>query len=231
MSALEFPLLVSRKLLASVPASSPTKEKHIWWSSTYLNEGSLKSDIVVLLAAMICALISALCLNSLLRCARCYSRRMGVQSSDGVVFQMGNTGLKKAAIKALPIVVYTSASKLPPELATECPICLNEFGDGEKVRVLPDCNHGFHVECIDKWLASHSSCPLCRYSLDLLSRNRKPEGAAIAQDTESNNAIHVVTETTVSTQAIPAQVLERNLEEATGITTTLALSPSSVSQN
>ncbi|PNX78977.1 RING-H2 finger protein ATL72-like [Trifolium pratense] len=50
-------------------------------------------------------------------------------------------------------------------VGTDCPICLGEFMDGEKVRVLPNCNHGFHVECIDKWLLSHSSCPTCRQSL------------------------------------------------------------------
>ncbi|KAH1087301.1 hypothetical protein GYH30_018722 [Glycine max] len=36
---------------------------------------------------------------------------------------------------------------------TKCPICLDE------------CNHGFHVRCINMWLLSHSSCPNCRHSL------------------------------------------------------------------
>lgn len=29
-------------------------------------------------------------------------------------------------------------------------------------RCLPKCGHGFHVECIDMWLSSHSNCPICR---------------------------------------------------------------------
>ncbi|KAI9108086.1 hypothetical protein K1719_020959 [Acacia pycnantha] len=49
--------------------------------------------------------------------------------------------------------------------STECPICLGEFEKGDKVRMLPKCNHGFHVSCIDTWLLSHSSCPNCRHSL------------------------------------------------------------------
>ncbi|CAN0824976.1 RING-H2 finger protein ATL74 [Linum grandiflorum] len=48
---------------------------------------------------------------------------------------------------------------------TECSICLAEFLDTDMVRVLPECSHGFHVACIDGWLASHSSCPNCRHSV------------------------------------------------------------------
>ncbi|KAJ0892910.1 putative transcription factor C2H2 family [Helianthus annuus] len=40
-----------------------------------------------------------------------------------------------------------------------------DFAKGEQIRILPKCNHGYHVRCIDKWLSSHSSCPTCRQSL------------------------------------------------------------------
>ncbi|KNA04688.1 hypothetical protein SOVF_197360 [Spinacia oleracea] len=39
------------------------------------------------------------------------------------------------------------------------------MSEGEKARLLPKCNHGFHVECIDMWFQSHSTCPLCRDSV------------------------------------------------------------------
>jgi hypothetical protein len=51
----------------------------------------------------------------------------------------------------------------------ECVICLEHFGHGDRLRVLP-CNHSFHVGCIDRWLSgSHSfqdcdtsGCPTCK---------------------------------------------------------------------
>ncbi|PKA61894.1 RING-H2 finger protein ATL80 [Apostasia shenzhenica] len=44
----------------------------------------------------------------------------------------------------------------------ECAVCLSPFADGDEVRQLPQCRHSFHAACIDKWLRSHSSCPVCR---------------------------------------------------------------------
>ncbi|THU48847.1 hypothetical protein C4D60_Mb06t03300 [Musa balbisiana] len=39
------------------------------------------------------------------------------------------------------------------------------FEADDKLRLLPKCSHAFHVQCIDTWLLSHSTCPLCRRSL------------------------------------------------------------------
>ncbi|XP_062181253.1 E3 ubiquitin-protein ligase EL5-like [Phragmites australis] len=44
----------------------------------------------------------------------------------------------------------------------QCVICLGMVQVGEMVRRLPACKHLFHVECIDMWLRSHSTCPICR---------------------------------------------------------------------
>eukprot|EP00549_Striatella_unipunctata_P000850 CAMPEP_0118720628 /NCGR_PEP_ID=MMETSP0800-20121206/30218_1 /TAXON_ID=210618 ORGANISM="Striatella unipunctata, Strain CCMP2910" /NCGR_SAMPLE_ID=MMETSP0800 /ASSEMBLY_ACC=CAM_ASM_000638 /LENGTH=562 /DNA_ID=CAMNT_0006628293 /DNA_START=6 /DNA_END=1695 /DNA_ORIENTATION=+ len=49
-----------------------------------------------------------------------------------------------------------------------CPICLVEYGNGDQVRTLP-CNHEFHKDCVDSWLATNASCPACRHSLSELA--------------------------------------------------------------
>jgi hypothetical protein len=43
-----------------------------------------------------------------------------------------------------------------------CSICISALVAGEKVKVLPPCGHCFHPDCVDAWLQSQPSCPLCR---------------------------------------------------------------------
>lgn len=44
-----------------------------------------------------------------------------------------------------------------------CSICICDFEHGEKLRLLPDCGHVFHTECIMPWLTGKkNSCPLCQ---------------------------------------------------------------------
>ncbi|KAK7275487.1 hypothetical protein RIF29_16606 [Crotalaria pallida] len=68
-------------------------------------------------------------------------------------------GLDPAVLKSLPELVFK-----PEDFkdGLECTVCLSEIVEGEKTRLLPKCNHGFHVDCIDMWFHSHSTCPLCR---------------------------------------------------------------------
>ncbi|KAJ4971735.1 hypothetical protein NE237_004834 [Protea cynaroides] len=130
--------------------------------STYSNEANFDTNMVIILAALLCALICALGLNSIVRCALRCGRRFAFETSGDTAARLSGTGLKKSVLRQIPVAVYGSDVRIQ---ATECPICLGEFVEGEKLRVLPKCNHGFHVRCIDTWLLSHSSCPTCRHSL------------------------------------------------------------------
>ncbi|KAL6293118.1 hypothetical protein ACE6H2_001260 [Prunus campanulata] len=75
-------------------------------------------------------------------------------------------GLDASILNSLPVFVHSSKSTETTQFCEqrilECAVCLSEFEDGEKGRLLPKCNHSFHIECIDMWFHSHSTCPLCR---------------------------------------------------------------------
>ena len=71
-------------------------------------------------------------------------------------------GLDPSVLNSLPISIFNSKED---GLDLECSVCLSEVVEGEKVRVLPKCNHMFHIDCIDMWFHSHSTCPLCRTTL------------------------------------------------------------------
>ncbi|KQJ82824.1 E3 ubiquitin-protein ligase EL5 [Brachypodium distachyon] len=68
----------------------------------------------------------------------------------------------QVALRAsLPVTLH-NAKDLAGQEMEECAVCLGELWDGEAARFLPKCGHGFHAECVDLWLRSHPTCPLCR---------------------------------------------------------------------
>ncbi|XP_057474318.1 RING-H2 finger protein ATL72-like [Actinidia eriantha] len=149
-----------RHLLDEDPTAPPANGGRT--RGSYSAEANFDTNMVIILAALLCALICALGLNSIVRCALRCTRRFTFETQNEADARLAATGLKKSTLHQIPVAVYGSGMNIP---AMDCPICLGEFMDGEKVRVLPKCHHGFHVRCIDMWLAAHSSCPTCRQSL------------------------------------------------------------------
>lgn len=76
-------------------------------------------------------------------------------------------GLDKSVIDLFPTFVYSAVKELKiGKGSLECAICLSEFKDEEILRLLlPKCDHVFHADCVDVWLLSHSTCPVCRANL------------------------------------------------------------------
>ncbi|KAL6348794.1 hypothetical protein AAG906_033450 [Vitis piasezkii] len=73
----------------------------------------------------------------------------------------------------------------------ECAICLSEFEDDDMLRLLTVCYHVFHHDCIDLWLGSHNTCPVCRRSLDvpLKSLEKSPANNNTMQDIDENESL------------------------------------------
>ncbi|KAI3764650.1 hypothetical protein L2E82_14661 [Cichorium intybus] len=82
------------------------------------------------------------------------------QSTTHDQWQHAATGLDDSLIKSIAVCKYRKGDGVVD--GSDCAVCLSEFQEGESLRLLPKCNHAFHLPCIDTWLGSHSNCPLCR---------------------------------------------------------------------
>ncbi|CAL5214557.1 unnamed protein product [Lathyrus oleraceus] len=178
-------------------------------TDSYFGSTKFDSNVVMIIAVILCVFIFSLALNSIIRCA-CALRISNV-SIDNISSLSSNSspqsakkGIKKKALKKFPKVIYSTELKLPG-LDSECVICLSEFINGEKVRILPKCNHGFHVRCIDKWLKEHSSCPKCRQCL--LETCPKIGGSQVQP------IVLPVPEIIIQIQPLEPEILERNYRE------------------
>ncbi|CAN6296509.1 unnamed protein product [Urochloa humidicola] len=104
-------------------------------------------------------------------------------------------GLGLPLIRMLPVVKFTAAScgdatgggggcsSVAPRISvSECAVCLSEFVERERVRLLPNCSHAFHIDCIDTWLQGSARCPFCRSDVTLPAA-RGPASSAPAAAT------------------------------------------------
>jgi hypothetical protein len=48
-----------------------------------------------------------------------------------------------------------------------CAVCQSEFQKEEKVTTL-DCDHTFHVSCIEEWGRYKAQCPMCRQEIPIV---------------------------------------------------------------
>ncbi|CAH8334687.1 unnamed protein product [Eruca vesicaria subsp. sativa] len=91
---------------------------------------------------------------------------------DHPIWLIRTTGLQQSIINSITICSYKRGDGLIER--TDCPVCLNEFEENESLRLLPKCNHAFHISCIDTWLRSHTNCPLCRAGITITPRCSGP---------------------------------------------------------
>ncbi|XP_073051075.1 RING-H2 finger protein ATL20-like [Primulina eburnea] len=113
---------------------------------------------IVGLVCHTCGLVKLLCLRRSLN-----SELPTVTVPDG---RLVTNGLDKPTIESYPKAVLGESRQLPEPSDGTCPICLSEYQPKDTVRSIPECNHYFHVDCIDEWLKLNGSCPLCRNSPD-----------------------------------------------------------------
>ncbi|XP_055814833.1 RING-H2 finger protein ATL54-like [Solanum dulcamara] len=120
------------------------------------NKHTLSIFLILLISVLFCAYVIHKFRNS----------RTSSQPEQQVVVEQGEfsniqtVGLQQSVINTIKICKYKRGEGLIE--GTECSVCLSEFQEDETLRILPKCNHAFHIPCIDTWLKSHTNCPMCR---------------------------------------------------------------------
>ncbi|GFN88601.1 E3 ubiquitin-protein ligase rnf38 [Plakobranchus ocellatus] len=70
-------------------------------------------------------------------------------------------GLSKSDIQQLPAYHFSCDAERSESDQTSCVVCMCDFEAKQLLRVLP-CSHEFHAKCVDKWLKTNRTCPICR---------------------------------------------------------------------
>ncbi|XP_009770095.2 RING-H2 finger protein ATL54-like [Nicotiana sylvestris] len=110
---------------------------------------------------------------------------------DHPIWYIRTVGLQPSVISAITICKYKRGEGLVE--GTDCSVCLSEFQEDETLRILPKCNHAFHIPCIDTWLRSHTNCPMCRAGIVIATTAPSPSseqnvGLRHDEETRSENA-------------------------------------------
>ncbi|XP_064957860.1 brassinosteroid-responsive RING protein 1-like [Musa acuminata AAA Group] len=68
--------------------------------------------------------------------------------------------------EALLVMRYEELSGIVRYADDDCTVCLCKFEHGDEVRLLTNCRHVYHRQCLDKWVElRRRTCPLCRTPL------------------------------------------------------------------
>ncbi|GAB2232134.1 hypothetical protein Droror1_Dr00011156 [Drosera rotundifolia] len=150
--------------VSMVAAQAPTFDPN-----SYNPTGTMTPSMGILVGILFCAFILTGFLSMYIRWCGGYSLSYGTGGLLPVVILDGRVqpkGIDSSVINRFPMFIYSAVKQLKSGKGPlECAVCLNEFEDEEILKLLPKCNHVFHPECIDAWLANHTTCPVCRANL------------------------------------------------------------------
>jgi len=74
-------------------------------------------------------------------------------------------GASETEVERLPWYRFDMLKHAPTPTSmtvdVKCSICLDEYEDGDKIRILP-CFHKYHAMCVDRALTHKAICPICK---------------------------------------------------------------------
>ncbi|KAK9665263.1 hypothetical protein RND81_14G101200 [Saponaria officinalis] len=100
------------------------------------------------------------------------SRNVTTESMTSTVVPVAG-GLDQVNIDSYPVVVLGESGSLLNSDDNTCSICLSDYQPLETLKLLPQCLHRFHKDCIHQWLRSKGVCPICRTFPPLTSSHQQ----------------------------------------------------------
>ncbi|KAL5747734.1 hypothetical protein ACOSP7_024751 [Xanthoceras sorbifolium] len=87
----------------------------------------------------------------------------------------------------LPIVLFDEELK---SRDTQCCVCLGEFEIKDELLQVPSCKHVFHVDCLNHWLHSNRTCPLCRCCIIPITKLHNPAPPPTVSESQQHEQDH-----------------------------------------
>ncbi|KAK1375880.1 RING-type E3 ubiquitin transferase [Heracleum sosnowskyi] len=144
------------------------------------------SGIIIIVVIMLLFILVLLVIIFRLYTVRHHFWNRHTTSSDLPTVQQ-RQGLDPSILKSIKVMQFSAAEA---QVGLECSVCLSQVSEGEKARFLPKCNHGFHMQCIDLWFHSHSTCPLCRNVVTISPHDLEAAAVdeGVSPDSQPSNA-------------------------------------------
>ncbi|KAA8548083.1 hypothetical protein F0562_004656 [Nyssa sinensis] len=92
--------------------------------------------------------------------------------------RFGSRSMSQDDLEKLPCFDFKGGEK--GSSTVDCAVCLDNFKVGDKCRLLPQCRHSFHAQCVDSWLLKTPICPICRTSADAGQKGGSDSGQEIS---------------------------------------------------
>ncbi|KAL2334657.1 hypothetical protein Fmac_015870 [Flemingia macrophylla] len=169
---------------------------------TYITHHSWEPSVAITVGAIIFALLCMALISVYLR--RCGESRIIIHATTLPCSCSQQQGISAELLNTFPTLVFSNINthldnNNNNNKGLECAVCLTDFTDGDTLRLLPKCSHVFHPRCIDSWLASNVTCPVCRANLTLDASSHLALTLPPAQDPppqdNPDSATHKVTRT------------------------------------
>ncbi|XP_027726403.1 E3 ubiquitin-protein ligase RNF43 isoform X1 [Vombatus ursinus] len=118
-------------------------------------------DVWILLTVV--GIIFVVILASVLR-IRCRPRHRPEPLQQRTAWAISQLATRRYKTNCRQVQSQWSDSGSSCSSAPICAICLEEFTDGQELRII-SCHHEFHRTCVDPWLYQHQTCPLCMFNI------------------------------------------------------------------